>query len=61
MTKKQQEQHAEKFTIMCNLIETLWLQRKAKDYHTIDLDNLANLTSPQARRVAMFIMQTLEV
>jgi hypothetical protein len=60
MTKQQREQYAEKYTTLCNLIEALWLKRLDADYYKVDLENLPNLTSPQARKIAMFIMETVQ-
>lgn len=51
---------AERYTIICNLIEALWLKRKDEDYYNVDLQNLPNLTSPQARKIANFIIETLQ-
>ena len=48
-----------RYSILCNLIEAIWLQRRAKKYYDIDLDAVLageiNLTSPQARKIATFI------
>jgi hypothetical protein len=46
---------AERYMILCNLIETIWAQSSDKDYYDIDFDNLIPFTSPQARRIASFI------
>lgn len=51
---------AERYTIICNLIEALWFKRKDEDYYNVDLENLPNLTSPQARKIANFIIETLQ-
>ena len=51
---------AERYTIICNLIEALQLKRKDEDYYNLDLENLPNLTSPQARKIANFIVETFE-
>jgi hypothetical protein len=55
-----QADRAEKFGILCSLIEGIWLKRDDEDYHDVDLDCLPPLTSPQARRIAYFIMDTLD-
>jgi hypothetical protein len=47
------------YMILCNLIETLWWQRKDKKFYEVDFDALIPLTSPQARKVATFICETL--
>ncbi len=45
----------DRYMILCNLIEAIWLKRADKNYYDIDLDDLPAMTSPQARRVATFI------
>lgn len=54
------DEFTEKYTTICNLIEALWIKRKDEDYYNVDVENLPNLTSPQARKIANFIMDTLE-
>jgi hypothetical protein len=44
-----------RYMVLCNLIETLWFQRKDKDFYEVDFNNLAPFTSPQARKIASFI------
>lgn len=51
---------AERYTTICNLIEAIWFKRKDEDYYNIDLENLPNLTSPQSRKIANFIMEALD-
>lgn len=53
--------YAEKYMVICNLIEAIWLKKDAKDYYDIDLQDLPPLTSPQARKIASFIFDVLEV
>jgi hypothetical protein len=55
------DQFAEKYMIICNLIEAIWQKRKDDNYYDVDLNNLPNLTSPQARKIATFITDTLGV
>jgi hypothetical protein len=45
-----------KYMTLCNLIETLWVVDPSEK---IDFDNLLPMTSPQARRIATFIVETL--
>jgi hypothetical protein len=59
--EKDFDKFAEKFATICNLIEAIWLKRKAKDYYEINLEDLPPLTSPQARKIAGFIFDVLEV
>lgn len=50
----------EQYTDLCNLIETLWENRRKKDYHaTPDIDNLSEFVSPQSRAVVNLIQQIL--
>jgi hypothetical protein len=49
------EKLAERYGILCNLIEAIWLKKDDPDYYDIDLENLPPLTSPQARKIALFI------
>jgi hypothetical protein len=51
---------SEQYMVLCNLIEALWLKRLDADYYDVDLGNLPEMTSPQARRVAKFIADTLK-
>jgi hypothetical protein len=51
---------AETYTTICNLIEAIWLKRNDKDYYNIDTTNLPPLTSPQARKLATFIMHIID-
>ena len=51
---------AHRYTLLCNLIETLWLVRKEKDYWTVDYKNLAPFVSPQSREIATFIEALFE-
>lgn len=46
---------AERFTIICNVVEALWLKRLDPDYYAVKLDDLPTLTSSEARRIAAFI------
>jgi len=50
-----QSKDAIRYMKLCNLIETLWMNRQSKKYYDIQLDDLVLLTSPQARRIATFI------
>jgi len=50
-----QNKDAIRYMKLCNLIETLWCNRKSKKYYEIDFDDLVPLTSPQARRIATYI------
>ena len=47
----------ERYSVLCNLIETIWEKRLDDDYYNIDVDNLPEprMTSPQARKIATFI------
>lgn len=51
---------AHRYTILCQLIETLWLIRAKKDYWSVDYKNLAPLVSPQSREIATFIEALFE-
>lgn len=55
------DKRAEQYTILCNLFEALWIKRRDKDYYDIDTDDLPPLTSPQARKLASFVFEVLEV
>lgn len=46
---------AERYMILCNLIETLWANRNKKDFYKVNYTRLMLLTSPQAREISMFI------
>jgi hypothetical protein len=63
MKKKQpkEEKRAEQYMTICNLFEALWLQRRSKNYYDVDTDNLPPLTSPQARKLAAFVFEVLEI
>ena len=52
--------NADTYMTLCNLIEAMWLKRNDKDYYDIDTANLPPMTSPQARKLATFIMETIE-
>jgi hypothetical protein len=45
-------EEVERYTLMCNLIEAIWL---ADNLNTLDLNDLPPLTSDGARRIASFI------
>ena len=49
------ERVAERYGILCSLIETMWVNRAKKDYYKVDYTRLMPLTSPQAREIAAFI------
>lgn len=49
------ERMAIRYAIICNLIETLWLNRHKKEFYKVDYRNLAPLVSPQSREIANFI------
>ena len=51
--------NANTYMTVCNLIEAMWLKRNDKDYYNIDTTNLPPMTSPQARKLATFIMETI--
>jgi len=55
MKLKKKDVEAARYMILCNLIETLWVQSDEKNYYDIDFKNLAPFTSPQARKIATFI------
>ena len=52
--------NANTYMTLCNLIEAMWLKRNDKDYYNIDTTNLPRMSSPQARKLADFIMETIE-
>ncbi len=53
--RNNQTKDAMRYMQLCNLIETLWMNRRSKDYYDVDLTDLVPFTSPQARRIATFI------
>lgn len=60
-TTPNDDDFAEKYTTICNLVEAMWLKRTDNDYYNIDLQNLPAMTSPEARRIANFIFEALGV
>lgn len=50
-----EDREAERYMILCNLIETLWARRDRKDFWKVDYTHLEGMTSPQAREIATFI------
>jgi hypothetical protein len=50
----------DRYTILCNLFEAIFLKRLDKDYYNIDVENLPSLTSPQARKLASFVESLFE-
>lgn len=51
---------AARYMILCNLIETMWANRKEKEYYRVDYTDLDPVTSQQAREVASFIESLYE-
>jgi hypothetical protein len=54
------EREAERYMILCTLIETMWVNRAKKYYYKVDYARLVPLTSPQAREIAAFINSLYE-
>jgi hypothetical protein len=54
------EREATRYMILCNLIETMWVNRAKKYYYKVDYARLMPLTSPQAREIAAFIHSLYE-
>ena len=50
-----QTKEAIRYMTLCNLIETIWLNKDDKEYYEVDFKDLAPFTSPQARKIASFI------
>lgn len=53
--KHSEDRQADRYMILCNLIETLWARREKKDFWKVDYTQLFDMTSPQAREIATFI------
>jgi hypothetical protein len=51
----------ERYEILCNLIEALWVRRDDPDWNNFDLANLPRMTSPQAEHIATFIQRMFDV
>lgn len=52
VTKAELEKHADRYMVLCNLLETMWALKKPWE---VDLKDLVPMTSPQARKIANFI------
>jgi hypothetical protein len=55
--RKRFDELVERYTLMCNLIEAIWLAAKSDEdnLNALDLNDLPPLTSDGARRIASFI------
>ena len=51
---------SERYTKLCSLFEAIWLKRSDEDYYDIDTENLPAMTSPQAFKLATWVLDLFD-